>query len=398
MIKKSLLFCLIISTIPIQQIFSQMPPTHVNEQKTRSYYDQRLITHKSDLKAFILRELDQLAYLPSLNELNAFLSALEATSMDDKKTVLEIFRQVLAPDEDLEESYPHIYMISDLVGMGLDVSEQQLAFIQNIFRSLEIIDDEIKQEQIQQQTYLSAEEVKQISSQPVTNEWAALKNKDFIQGPEASACALYSLLYAIKRTKGLNSIFRRQILSKITKDAAGSYYVLRTSEPSRVFTQSFLASSDPLMHPASSSLIKALGYLVLEKMAIKRPDFYVIADSKTGRDFIFGQPIQEIGREIIFDHDALDHLKNLTPSQVVLQKDGSVLFEKAGEQKKLSGDFVLSVASNRWGGHGVALFFDKKESTWKLYDNLRGVLKLTPKNLPAQSIQGIFAVGYMQQQ
>lgn len=220
----------------------------------------------------------------------------------------------------------------------------------------------------------------------VTDEFKALGVKNFHQTNFDSTCLLLSSLYAIQQKPKLLSMFNTHVLANIRKDKSGNYVLKLPSGEYQAYNQDRAVKyPDSRLHTNFPIFIKALSFYFAEAMRtlghLREIEAFTISDTE-GKDYFFGKPVGFLGLTARVEEGN----DPLSPAlkQVVLKKDGTLVFDDAGKNHHVTGEFFVSGATKMGvGGHAVSIFYNG--TTWILYDNLKEAAQpLTNLNMPTR--------------
>ncbi|MGN6669943.1 MAG: hypothetical protein ACTHJ4_00170 [Candidatus Nucleicultricaceae bacterium] len=222
------------------------------------------------------------------------------------------------------------------------------------------------------------------ASSTVASEFSALGVKNFHQTNFDSTCLLLSSLYAIQQKPKLFAMFNTHVLANIRKDKDGNYILKLPSGSYQVYNKDrSLQYPDSRLHTDFPILIKVLSFYVAEAMQflghLREVESFTISDIE-GKDYFFGKPVGALGLTARVEEGT----QSLSPSdkQVILKKDGSLIFSDNGKDYHVTGDFFVSGGTKMGvGGHAFSIHYNGH--TWLLYDNLKeNVQTLTNSNMP----------------
>jgi hypothetical protein len=222
------------------------------------------------------------------------------------------------------------------------------------------------------------------ASSTVANEFSALTAGKFHQTVFDSTCLLLSSLYAIHQKPQLLALFKTHVLDNIRKNKDGSYILKLPSGAFQIYsTDRALKYPDSRVHTDFPMILRALSFYMAESMRflghVIEVESYTISDI-SGKDYFFGKPVESLGLTARVEEGT----EALSPQakQVILKKDGSMVFNDNTKDRHVTGDFFVTVASKLGvGGHAMSIYHDGH--TWMLYDNLKEAAQvLTTTNMP----------------
>lgn len=232
------------------------------------------------------------------------------------------------------------------------------------------------------------------ASSTVASEFSALGVKNFHQTNFDSTCLLLSSLYAIQQKPKLLAMFNTHVLSNIRKDKEGNYILKLPSGSYQVYNNDrSLKYPDSRLHTDFPILIKALSFYVAEAMRflghLSEVESFTISDVE-GKDYFLGKPVESLGLTALVEEGT--HPLSPADKQVVLKKDGSLIFNEGGKDHHVTGEFFVSGGTKMGvGGHAFSIYYNGH--TWLLYDNLKeNVQTLRNSNMPTSGTS-FYAVG-----